>query len=315
MMKLYTTVHVTPSEKKIGYGDKILLLGSCFADNIGVRFEEHYFQTTINPFGTLYNPASIAKAVLDMGYGPSGMGLVEHKGLWHSMMHHGSYSGVDKEEVIARCEESRIQMREALQRASVVIVTFGTAWVYEYEGEVVANCHKLPANRFVRRRLTVDEIVNMWQPILAAMPDKHWIFTVSPIRHVKDGLHENQISKAILLQAVDMLISMSLSYNLSTETLHCSYFPSYEIMLDELRDYRFYAEDMVHPSAVAVDYIWQRFVETYMTTDTQQEMRILHQLWRDRHHRFLHPDSPEAEQFAEHIKTRLQQLQPRYPWL
>ena len=314
-MKLYTTVHVTPSEKKIGYGDKILLLGSCFADNIGAKFEEHYFQTTINPFGTLYNPASIARAVLDMGYGPSGMGLVEHNGLWHSMMHHGSYSGVDKEEVIARCEESRIQMREALQQASVVIVTFGTAWVYEYNGEVVANCHKLPANRFVRRRLTVDEIVNMWQPILAAMPDKHWIFTVSPIRHVKDGLHENQVSKAILLQAVDRLISMSLSYNLSTETLHCSYFPSYEIMLDELRDYRFYAEDMVHPSAVAVDYIWQRFVETYMTTGTQQEMRILHQLWRDRHHRLLHPDSPEAEQFAEHIKTRLQALQPRYPWL
>lgn len=315
MMKLYTTVHVTPSEKKIGYGDKILLLGSCFADNIGAKFEEHYFQTTINPFGTLYNPASIAKAVLDMGYGPSGMGLVEHNGLWHSMMHHGSYSGVDKEEVIARCEESKIQMREALQQASVVIVTFGTAWVYEYEGEVVANCHKLPANRFVRRRLTVDEIVDMWQPIIASMPDKHWIFTVSPIRHIKDGLHENQVSKAILLQAVDRLISMSLSYNLSTETLHCSYFPSYEIMLDELRDYRFYAEDMVHPSAVAVDYIWQHFVETYMTTDTQQEMRILHQLWRDRHHRFLHPDSPEAEQFAEHIKTRLQQLQPRYPWL
>ena len=315
MMKLYTTVHVTPSEKKIGYGDKILLLGSCFADNIGAKFEEHYFQTTINPFGTLYNPASIAKAVLGMGYGSSGMGLVEHNGLWHSMMHHGSYSGVDKEEVIARCEESRIQMREALQQASVVIVTFGTAWVYEYEGEVVANCHKLPANRFVRRRLTVDEIVDMWQPIIASMPDKHWIFTVSPIRHVKDGLHENQVSKAILLQAVDRLISMSLSYNLSTETLHCSYFTSYEIMLDELRDYRFYAEDMVHPSAVAVDYIWQRFVETYMTTDTQQEMRILHQLWRDRHHRFLHPDSPEAEQFAEHIKTRLQALQPRYPWL
>ena len=311
MMKLYTTVHVTPSEKKIGYGDKILLLGSCFADNIGAKFEEHYFQTTINPFGTLYNPASIAKAVLDMGYGPSSMGLVEHNGLWHSMMHHGSYSGVDKEEVIARCEESRIQMREALQQANVVIVTFGTAWVYEYNGEVVANCHKLPANRFVRRRLTVNEIVDMWQPIIASMPDKHWIFTVSPIRHIKDGLHENQVSKAILLQAVDGLTSIQSNSLMGSK----SYFPSYEIMLDEMRDYRFYAEDMVHPSAVAVDYIWQRFVETYMTTDTQQEMRILHQLWRDRHHRFLHPDSPEAEQFAEHIKTRLQALQPRYPWL
>ena len=314
-MKLYTTIDIAPSAKKIGYGDKILLLGSCFADNIGAKFEEHYFQTTINPYGTLYNPASIAKAVLDMGYGLSGMGLVEYNGLWHSMMHHGSYSGVDKEEVIARCEESRIQMREALQQASTVIVTFGTAWVYEYEGEVVSNCHKLPANRFVRRRLTVEEIVEMWQPILAAMSDKHWIFTVSPIRHVKDGLHENQVSKSILLQAVDILISMSHTLSLSSPSSCISYFPSYEIMLDELRDYRFYAEDMVHPSQVAVDYIWQRFVDTYMTVETQNEMRALHQLWRDRHHRMLHPESPEAQQFAAHIKTRLQELQPRYPWI
>ena len=314
-MKLYTTIDIAPSAKKIGYGDKILLLGSCFADNIGAKFEEHYFQTTINPYGTLYNPASIAKAVLDMGYGLSGMGLVEYNGLWHSMMHHGTYSGVDKEEVIARCEESRIQMREALQQASTVIVTFGTAWVYEYEGEVVSNCHKLPANRFVRRRLTVEEIVEMWQPILAAMSDKHWIFTVSPIRHVKDGLHENQVSKSILLQAVDILISMSHTLSLSSPSSCISYFPSYEIMLDELRDYRFYAEDMVHPSQVAVDYIWQRFVDTYMTVETQNEMRALHQLWRDRHHRMLHPESPEAQQFAAHIKTRLQELQPRYPWI
>ena len=315
MMKLYTTVHVTPSEKKIGYGDKVLLLGSCFADNIGAKFEEHYFQTTINPYGTLYNPASIAKAVLDMGYGLSGMGLVEHNGFWHSMMHHGRFSHACKEEVVRACEQSRMELREALEQASTVIVTFGTAWVYEYEGEVVSNCHKLPANRFVRRRLTVAEIVEMWQPILAAMSDKHWIFTVSPIRHVKDGLHENQVSKSILLQAVDILISMSYTLSLSSPSSCISYFPSYEIMLDELRDYRFYAEDMVHPSQVAVDYIWQRFVDTYMTVETQNEMRALHQLWRDRHHRMLHPESPEAQQFAAHIKTRLQELQPRYPWI
>jgi hypothetical protein len=208
-----------------------------------------------------------------------------------------------------------MELREALEQASTVIVTFGTAWVYEYEGEVVSNCHKLPANRFVRRRLTVAEIVEMWQPILAAMSDKHWIFTVSPIRHVKDGLHENQVSKSILLQAVDILISMSHTLSLSSPSSCISYFPSYEIMLDELRDYRFYAEDMVHPSQVAVDYIWQRFVDTYMTVETQNEMRALHQLWRDRHHRMLHPESPEAQQFAAHIKTRLQELQPRYPWI
>ena len=310
-MKLYTSVDIAPSPKKIAYNDKILLLGSCFADNIGTKFGENYFQTTVNPYGTLYNPASIAKAISGIGNGVSDIGFVEHNGLWHSLLHHGSFSRADKEDLVRACEQSRVQLREALQQASIMIITFGTAWVYEYEDKVVANCHKLPANRFVRRRMTVDEIVEIWQPILAAMPDKHWIFTVSPIRHVKDGLHENQISKAILLQAVDRLTAKQLDSPIGG----LSYFPSYEIMLDELRDYRFYAEDMVHPSAVAVDYIWQRFVDTYMTADTQNEMRTLHQLWRDRHHRFLHPDSPDAQQFAAHIKTRLQQLQPRYPWL
>ena len=182
-----------------------------------------------------------------------------------------------------------------------MIVTFGTAWVYEMDGQVVANCHKLPANRFTRRCLAVDEIVEMWQPIVASMPNKHWIFTVSPIRHVKDGLHANQVSKAILLQAVDELGQ--------------SYFPSYEIMMDELRDYRFYAEDMVHPSQVAVEYIWQRFVETYMTEDTRGEMRALHQLWLDRHHRLLHPDSEEAERFRLHVEKQMVALKERYPWI
>ncbi|MBE6319581.1 MAG: GSCFA domain protein [Bacteroidales bacterium] len=310
-MKLYTSVDIAPSPKKIAYNDKILLLGSCFADNIGTKFGEYYFQTTVNPYGTLYNPASIAKAISGIGNGVSDIGIVEHNGLWHSLSHHGSFSRADKEDLVRACEQSRVQLREALQQASIMIITFGTAWVYEHEDKVVANCHKLPANRFVRRRMTVDEIVEIWQPILAAMPNKHWIFTVSPIRHVKDGLHENQISKAILLQAVDRLTAKQLDSPIGG----LSYFPSYEIMLDELRDYRFYAEDMVHPSQVAVDYIWQRFVDTYMTADTQNEMRTLHQLWRDRHHRFLHPDSLEAQQFAAHIKTRLQQLQPRYPWL
>lgn len=296
-MKLYTSVDIAPSARQIGYGDKILLLGSCFADNIGAKFSEHYFQATVNPFGTLYNPASIAAAITNLGNSQ----LVEHNGLWHSMMHHGAFSDKDKEQLIARCEQSRALLQRALMEASTVVVTFGTAWVYEMEGQVVANCHKLPANRFTRRCLTVNEIVEMWQPIVASMPDKHWIFTVSPIRHVKDGLHANQISKAILLQAVDQLGQ--------------SYFPSYEIMMDELRDYRFYAEDMVHPSAVAVEYIWQRFVENYINKDTQTEMRVLNQLWRDNQHRMLHPDTDEARTFLQRLAERKAQLQQRYPWI
>lgn len=308
-MKLYTSVNISPSEKKIGYKDKILLLGSCFADNIGAKFAEHYFQNTINPYGTLYNPASIAKAVLDIGYRISDICLVEHKKLWHSLAHHGSFSHMDKEILIQRCEDANRLMNNALNTATTIIVTFGTAWVYEYEGQVVANCHKLPVNRFAHRSMTVNEIVALWQPIVASMPDKQWIFTVSPIRHIKDGLHANQLSKAILLQAIDQLC------RLSTRCHQLSYFPAYEIMLDELRDYRFYAEDMVHPSSVAVDYIWQRFVETYMTMDTQNEMRTLHQLWRDRQHRFLHPDSLEAHTFQEKLNQRIGLLQSSYPWI
>ena len=300
-MKLYTSVDIAPCARKIGYGDKILLLGSCFADNIGAKFAEHYFQTTINPLGTLYNPASIALSITDSQHSIPDSRLIYHNGLWHSMMHHGTFSGKDKVAVQARCMEGYERLQRALKEATTVIVTFGTAWVYEMDGQVVANCHKLPANRFTRRCLAVDEIVEMWQPIVASMPDKHWIFTVSPIRHVKDGLHANQVSKAILLQAVDELGQ--------------SYFPSYEIMMDELRDYRFYAEDMVHPSQVAVEYIWQRFVETYMTEDTRGEMRTLHQLWQDRHHRLLHPDSEEAERFRLHVEKQMVALKERYPWI
>lgn len=305
MKSLYTSVDIKPSGSKIGYNDKILLLGSCFADNIGEKFTEHYFQATINPYGTLYNPASMARAV-----GGFRGEIVEWGGLWHSTMHHGCLSGAEKDIVEANCQAAEKLLQEAVREADVVVVTFGTAWVYEMDGEVVANCHKLPANRFLRRCLTVEEIVELWEPIIMRMPDKHWVFTVSPIRHVKDGLHANQISKAILLQAIDNLIS-----SLSLQASKLDYFPSYEIMMDELRDYRFYAEDLVHPSKMAVDYIWERFVDTYMTVDTKNEMRILYQLWLDRHHRFLHPETAEAKAFAERIEKRKNELKSQYHWL
>lgn len=305
-MELLTKVNINPSDRKIGYNDKILLLGSCFADNVGEKFAEHYFQATVNPFGTLYNPASIAQALTDTQMPIAETQIIRHNGLWHSMLHHGSFSHPYKAELLHGCEESRIELVNALNAASTIVVTFGTSWVYTWHGEVVANCHKLPANQFTRRCLTAEEIVAIWQPIVASMSDKHWIFTVSPIRHIKDGLHANQLSKAVLLQAIDHLTSNNAAV---------SYFPSYEIMLDELRDYRFYAEDMVHPSQTAVEYIWQRFVETYMTADTCNEMRTLHQLWRDRHHRFLHPESDEAKNFQTRVARKLQELQSHYAWL
>ena len=277
-MKLQTIVDIKPSEWKIGYEDKILMIGSCFSDEIGEQMAQRYLHVTCNPFGTLYNPLSIAQA-LQMTQVPE---LVEHEGLWHSMAHHGSFSRATKEETEQAVRDSIETMQKALQEATVVIVTFGTAWVYELVESrkkkverpyIVGNCHKLPENVFTRRRLTVEEIVAAWKPILDRYNDKKWLFTVSPIRHIKDGLHENQISKATLLLAVDQL-----GY----------YFPSYEIMQDELRDYRFYADDLVHPSSMAVNYIWERFVDTFCTSQTKNELVLQHKRWKHEHHIPLH---------------------------
>lgn len=276
-MKLQTIVDIAPSNRKIGYEDSILMIGSCFADSIGEQMVQRYLRVTCNPFGTLYNPLSIAQA-LTMTDMPE---LIEHNGLWHSMAHHGSFSRADKDEAAQAVRASIETMQKALREATVVIVTFGTAWVYEWKGErVVGNCHKLPESNFTRRRLTAEEIVAAWKPLLKRYSDKHWVFTVSPIRHIKDGLHENQLSKATLLQAVEKLTGEA--------GLTADYFASFEIMLDELRDYRFYADDLVHPSSLAVNYIWERFVDTFCTPQTKNEMNIQHKRWQFEHHRPLH---------------------------
>lgn len=270
-MNLQTKIEIAPSAWKIAYSDRIVMLGSCFSDNLARKMQEYYFQVVANPFGTLYNPVSIARHLHD----------------------------------------------KAVQTADVVTVTFGTAWVYadkkqcvpDWMEAVVDNCQKRPAADFERRRLTVDEIVRLWQPILAENTDRRFVFTVSPIRHIKDGLHENNVSKAILLQAVDELVRNAPCGS------RAAYFPSYEIMLDELRDYRFYADDMKHPSTLAVQYIWERFVDTYFDADTRNEMQVLHQLFLDRNHRPLKPDSDDYRLFCQRTQAEYEELKKHYPWL
>lgn len=302
-MNFTTPIHIPAADKPIAYTDHILLLGSCFADNIAAKLAEYYFQITANPFGTLYNPLSIAQA-LSLQQVPE---LVEWGGLYHSMYHHSAFSSPDRLQTGQNIRQSIDCLQRAFAEASVVIITFGTAWVYEQDGVVVANCHKIPADRFTRRRLSVEEIVSAWQPVLSAHSDKHFIFTVSPIRHIKDGLHENQLSKATLLLAIAQLAE--------DQSVLVDYFPSHEILIDELRDYRFYADDMLHPSSVAVNYIWERFVSTYMSAATQQEMHPLHQLYLDRHHTLLHPDSPASRIFLSRLEQNLTVLRSRYPWI
>ena len=286
MIKLQTIVDTIPSERKIGYEDKILMLGSCFSDEIGEQMKQRNMSVTCNPFGTLYNPLSIANAI-HSSFVHCTSYIVHHDGLWHSMMHHGSFSRPMREEAEEAVKASIETMQKALEESTVIIVTFGTAWIYEMNGEIVGNCHKLPADRFTRHRLTVEEIVAAWQPIIERYPDKHWIFTVSPIRHIKDGLHENQLSKATLLMAIEQLLDNCQSI-VPRQSSNRHYFPSYEILLDELRDYRFYADDLVHPSSLAVNYIWERFVDTFCTPQTRNEMIIQHKRWKFDHHRPLH---------------------------
>jgi len=263
------------------------MLGSCFADSIGEQMSQRGLDVTVNPFGTLYNPLSIANAINFQLNDFSQLStfnsqlIIHHDGLWHSMAHHGSFSRPTKEETEQAVKASIETMQKVLSESSVIIVTFGTAWVYEMNGEIVANCHKLPESSFTRRRLSVEEIVAAWQPIIAHYPDKHWIFTVSPIRHIRDGLHENQLSKATLLMAVEKLTANS-------QRPTADYFEAFEILLDELRDYRFYADDLVHPSSLAINYIWERFADTFCTPQTRNEMNIRLKQFKQTQHRPLH---------------------------
>ena len=271
-MNLTTPVDIAPSPLRIDHNTPLLLMGSCFSDEIGGRLQRAGFEVLCNPFGTLYNPLSIAIALhhalddreIDTDW------LIHRDGLWHSWMHHSRFSHADHDTCLAQCNQSIHQAHDFLQRSPVTIITFGTAYCFSLQGDgvppamqgqVVANCHKLPAAMFTRRRITEEEIVDTWQAFTALHPT---LFTVSPIRHMADGAHGNQLSKSTLLLAVDRLVGLCPDWR---------YFDSYEILMDELRDYRFYARDMCHPSDLAVDIVWQRFQDTYMSLQTQSRCR------------------------------------------
>ncbi len=276
-MKLMTPVDISPSPLSVGYDTPMLLLGSCFTDEIGKKLQAAGFDLLCNPFGTLYNPLSIA-ACLQRAVDNRPMQadeLVWHDGLWHSWLHHSRFSHADRNQCLSCCNEAIHQTHAFIERKPLLMVTFGTAWVFERGGSVVANCHKVPQREFNRRRLTVQEIVETWQPLSARLACPT-LFTVSPIRHLADGAHGNQLSKATLMLAVDSMV------NANPQTY---YFDSYELLMDELRDYRFYARDMCHPSEVAVDIVWERFQEAYMSTETRDSVHRQEKTYSQSQHR------------------------------
>jgi len=296
-----TEVKFPQSEWKINYQSQMMAFGSCFAENIGEKLQNAYFKINTNPFGVLFNPVSVLQSVdyllNDKIFDEND--IFNHSSLWHSFSHSSKFSAVSPLDTLLNINEKLQQARNDFQNTDILIFTFGTAWIYEYAetGQTVANCHKLPANNFIRRRLSVEEIVENFLALLEKITNKcseiKFVFTVSPVRHFKDGAVENSLSKATLLLAVNKIVK------------HCKsavYFPSYEIVNDELRDYRFYASDMLHPSDTAIDYIWQRFSETFFTAETNILRQRLEQFFASKSHRPLHPDTPEYHRFLEDIK-------------
>lgn len=314
MIMFQTRVEIPISDFKISYDDSILTLGSCFAENIGNKLYDIKFETDINPFGVLYNPISISKSIQRLLENKrfTEKDLFQQRGLWQSYSHSSLFSATTAEKCLSNINLRFEKAANQLLNTNVVLITFGTAWVFEEKssGNVVSNCHKLPANHFNRRRLTVDEIVANYSKLIyaltAKLPDLKLIFSVSPIRHWKDGARENNLSKSTLLLAVDKL---------EREFNSVHYFPAYEIQMDELRDYRFYAADMVHPSDVAIDYIWTRFVETYFDEVTFGIKKEMEQLHADLSHRPLFPDSEEYGKFLLNTKKKKMEMIIKYPFL
>ena len=283
-MKLQTPVTFQPSRIALSLKDSVTVLGSCFADHIGAKLSHAGFNVCTNPFGTLYNPVSLAGALSRLSEGRpytpgecvemgSGAGLV------CSFSHHTSFARPTEEEFLAHANQSLEEASAAWKQAGKVILSLGTIFCFVHDGAVVANCLKRPAAEFQRVEMTLGQVTSVLRGIVLSSPDKEFIFTVSPIRHLADGAHLNQLSKSTLLLAVDALLRDPVVGQ------RCEYFPAYEILMDELRDYRFYAEDMTHPSGQAIDYIWERFQDFAVPAGERDAVAGKEKAWRAAQHR------------------------------
>jgi hypothetical protein len=287
-------------------------MGSCFAGAVGVRMERMKMPVTVNPFGVVYNPASLVDTLerLEQGAPLAEEELREDRGLWFAFSHPSAFASPDRAQALEAINRSIQQGHSALLRADYLILTLGTAWVYELveSGRIVNNCHKIPAAAFRRRRLSADEIAEAFVRLLERplYQNKHILLTVSPIRHLKDGLVENSFSKSILRVAAQAVVDRC-------ENAH--YFPAYEIVMDDLRDYRFYERDMVHPSAVAADYIWEAFCGALVDEKALSLFPRIEKIRSAREHRPFHPQSAEHQAFRKAMLSEIKALQQACPGL
>lgn len=314
-MDFRTIIDISVSDIEINHSSRMMLFGSCFSENIGRKLLQFRFQVDVNPFGILYNPFSISAAMQRLLSATpfEESDLVFNNGLYHSLMHHGYFSSFDKTACLEGISERFESAVSQLEQTDLFLITFGSAYLYQWKenGEIAANCHKLPARLFRRFRLSVEEITEEWEKLISMLmairPDAKILFTVSPVRHWKEGAHENQISKSILHMAIDNLERLFPG--------NVRYFPAYEIMIDELRDYRFYDEDMMHPSSFAIDYIWHLFGNTFFSVDTTKINKEWEQIRKAIEHRPLYPGTEAYNTFVKDTRRKLEAFRRRYPWI
>ena len=298
----------------ITYNSKILLLGSCFSENIGSKLVYFKFQSTQNPFGILFHPKAIENLITntinEKEYTEEDTFFANER--WHCFDAHSSLSSSDKNELLSNLNQQVTATNQHLKNASHIVITLGTSWVYRFieTDTIVANCHKIPQKKFLKEVLSVDEITESLEAIIALVKSinqkANIIFTVSPVRHLKDGFTQNQQSKSHLISAI---------HQVAEPKNYTHYFPSYEIMMDELRDYRFYAEDMIHPNKTAINYIWKKFTDSWISEDSKETMKEVSTIQNGIHHRPFNPNSEKHQQFLQRLQINIKKLEDKYPFM
>lgn len=315
-MIFFTKIPIPDASPKLDYHSKVLLLGSCFSENIGEKFSYYKFQQITNPLGIIFNPVSIgnliSRAVNDKFFEEND--LFNNNQLWHCFDAHSQFSGTHLPTVVNTLNQQLKLLKKGLQQSNHIIITLGTAWVYRLieNNCVVANCHKINASFFNKQLLSIPQINESLSDILNDVhklnPKCCIIFTISPVRHIKDGFVENTQSKSHLIAALHQLIN---DYDSQNNSLH--YFPSFEIIMDELRDYRFYNPDLLHPNEVAINYIWQRFNEVWMSKESIAIQLEIEKIQKSLRHQPFFPDSEMHQEFQNKLTTSIKRVKALYP--
>ena len=311
-MKLQTHIPLTKQENQIDYNSKVLLLGSCFVENIGEKLEHYKFQSLQNSFGILFHPIAIEKLVSRAIQNNlfKEEDVYFHNELWYCFEVHSSVFNSEKELLLQLLNRKLLELREYILSASHIIITYGTAWIYRFieTNSIVANCNKIPQKQFSKELLSVEEITvsirNTISLIKDTNPKVNFIITISPVRHLKDGFVENNRSKAHLITAIHDMLSVK-----NSQSKNEKYFPSFEIMMDELRDYRFYKEDMIHPNKTAISIIWKAFNEVWIADDTKQLQKEIGIIQTGLAHKPFHPESKAHQKFLKNLNLKIKSLQ------